>query len=191
LGKHSVLIPAKVPSQNKTPTRTRALSAVTLSFLLLCIVLAVGAVTRIVVHRLDADHAQGHAIIQTKLDLDSISSATISMALFSPSLNARLRATNLDARSLYQILSSSNSGVRFLDSKREWERAGELLDAWGRPLRVAVTLPIENTNRSGWSGAVRFRIWSVGPDGKDEGGNGDDICNSFDIMPEASVSPHH
>jgi hypothetical protein len=156
---------------------------VRVTFLVLCVVLALLAVLQIIVRRLGADHGQGHAIIRTKLELDSISSAARSMADFSPPFNARLRMTNLDARSLYQVLSSTNSGIRFLDSRRDWGEAGELLDAWRRPLRVAVTLPVGNTNHSSWSGIVRFRIWSLGPNGKDEDGSGDDICSTFDIAP--------
>jgi hypothetical protein len=153
------------------------------TLIVLCVVLAIGAITQILAHRHAADHARGHATVQTKLELDSISSAITSMASFSASLNARFRTTNLDARSLYQILSGTNSGVRFLDSRRNWDSAGELLDVWGRPLRVTVTFTDKDTSRLGSSGAARFKIWSMGPNGKNENGGGDDICVSFDLVP--------
>lgn len=156
--------------------------------IVLCVIVALVVVTQILVHRSAVGHARSHAIMRTKLELDSISSAARSMASFSPALNARLRATNLDARLLYQVLSSSNSGVRFLDSNVRWERAGELLDDWGHPLRVAVAFPSDNTNRLARGGAARFRIWSVGPDGKNECGNGDDITTEFDIESDDRVT---
>lgn len=49
---------------------------------------------------------------------------------------------------------------------------GQPIDPWGRPLRVAFS--------PGNNGAHRYHIWSVGPDGIDQQGAGDDISSKED-----------
>lgn len=46
---------------------------------------------------------------------------------------------------------------------------GQPVDAWGQPLRIAFD---PNAH-----GARRYLVWSIGPNGVDEGGRGDDITS--------------
>ncbi|QDV09153.1 Bacterial type II secretion system protein G [Planctomycetes bacterium Poly30] len=48
-----------------------------------------------------------------------------------------------------------------------FDQGGALLDAWGRPFRYS---PQEGGG---------FRVWSLGPNGEDEGGDGDDLLRAF------------
>jgi len=117
--------------------------------------------------------------IYTQLDLVMISDSLKALSADSPAAIPREAVVNLNARVLYELLSATNAGAVFLEHRREWDRRQELLDPWGRPFQVQLmgagpAFPP--------TGEARVKIWSVGPNGRDEGGAGDDItCQTVAI----------
>jgi hypothetical protein len=90
---------------------------------------------------------------------------------------------HLDARVLYNLLSATNAGAYFLERRKEWDRRQELVDPWGRPFHIQLVCPA-----GGGSGGndltfpAAVKIWSAGPNGRDEQGTGDDIiCQTVPI----------
>jgi hypothetical protein len=125
---------------------------------------------------------ESHARARTQIDLVAISDAATSLALLQPSAIATSSLSNLDARTLYQLLSSTNSGVRVLVPHRDWDTSGNLLDCWGRPFQVAVTFLWVSNDGPKPRLVARCKLWSVGPNGKNENGTGDDVAGkAFDI----------
>lgn len=123
------------------------------------------------------ENRQNH--IYTQLDLAMISDSLKALSADSPAAISLGTLTNLNARVLYGMLSATNAGAVFLEHRREWDRRQELLDPWGRPFQVQLmgagpAFPP--------TGEARVKIWSVGPNGRDEGGAGDDItCQTVAI----------
>jgi hypothetical protein len=111
-----------------------------------------------------------HAVTWTKSALAMICNAINSIEIVKPSVFSRQTITNVDSRSLYWILSSTNSGVRVLTSREDWESKRDLVDAWGNPFKVEAKF-MDATNHS----LIRIRLWSGGANGIDEDGGGDDI----------------
>jgi hypothetical protein len=72
-------------------------------------------------------------------------------------------------------------GAKFVGFDRSWYHPvggreikaehGSTLDAWGRPALYRCPGPV---HRSGWD------VYSLGPDGKDDGGQGDDVLLGSD-----------
>jgi general secretion pathway protein G len=60
----------------------------------------------------------------------------------------------------------------YMEFKQEDLKGGELMDPWGRPYQY------ESVNGGAPEHRTKsFDLWSLGPDGTDDGGTGDDIYN--------------
>jgi hypothetical protein len=63
-----------------------------------------------------------------------------------------------------------------------------ILDPWGRPYRLAPTS--QSVRAGGGAGPQGIVMWSVGRNGVDEGGKGDDVVDPL-RRPEAPADAHH
>jgi len=114
--------------------------------------------------------ADAQARIRTKSDLINISMALerFSLATSHQTSNTNVYV-NLTAESAYEMLVQTNLGVVFLNPRLEWQQKHMLLDRWGRPIRIT------NYISERGDSTVRYKVWSIGPDGIDNNGGGDDI----------------
>lgn len=97
------------------------------------------------------------------------------MLAFDIQLHAKYFKISLpqDAKSLLPFFEEARPGTaEDLYSQWGWldSQTGVFIDGWGRPLRLFVESP------------NHYRFMSLGPDGKDEGGRGDDIIYDFDPL---------
>ena len=117
-----------------------------------------------------------------QLDLVTISDSLESLSADSAVAISKDSVTNLNARVLYGLLSATNSGAYLLEHRNEWDQRHELVDPWGRPFHVQLIYPAADTNCSKSTTTAMVKIWSVGPNGRDEQGAGDDItCQTVAI----------
>jgi hypothetical protein len=117
------------------------------------------------------------------LDLAIISQAIRDLEISQTTALSRSSLSNLNASRLYELLSATNQEVRVLEPRYDWDASRMLLDPWGRPFRVSVTFADSNTKRLTEPRTARLAIWSIGPNGIDEAGTGDDISTTVDICP--------
>ena len=140
--------------------------------ILLVVGLSVGLLNRRAYRR-----AEGHQIARTRADLAVISYALkTSFSLRGVGIS-RSFVTNLDAAVLYRLLSATNGRVRLLEARPDWDSAGSLVDRWGRPVLVQARLRDSSIDGGTTGPVAQLRIWSAGPNGKDEGGGGDDVVS--------------
>lgn len=79
------------------------------------------------------------------------------------------RNSGLDAKNLYRLLFQNTAPTNlFGQPAQHWVEAGEITDRWARPLSFRIQLVSSNL--------FRVSIWSNGPNGRNEWGNGDDIA---------------
>ncbi len=117
-----------------------------------------------------------------QLDLVTISDSLESLSADSAVAISKDAVTNLDARVLYSLLSSTNGGAFLLEHRNDWDQRHELVDPWGRPFHMQLIYPATDTNSSESTTTAMVKIWSVGPNGRDEQGTGDDItCQTVAI----------
>ena len=142
-----------------------------------------GIVTVLIVQHLLHQHyllvrAQGHQQVQMRVELAAIKQAIQMAAIGNRTLFSPASLRHLDDKSLYALLSNTNSGTRFLPFQPNWDAKKEILDPWGMPIRINVEF-VTNENKS--LTAV-LGLWSVGLNRKDENGHGDDIFDATDIL---------
>ena len=77
---------------------------------------------------------------------------------------SRREIVNLSKRLALKYLDefSNRRGIHVLPD-------GGILDDWGNPLRIKITLSGSSTP------VITLRVWSIGENGVDENGNGDDV----------------
>lgn len=77
------------------------------------------------------------------------------------------------------VVSELNPGsVRFLDVPAYRIREGNYLDPWGRPYRIALAKKGTNKTKVGMIIVdVPVAVWSIGENGRDDAGKGDDISS--------------
>jgi hypothetical protein len=122
---------------------------------------------------------RGHQAIRAQQDLRLIAEALSNLAMVKPKVTDWDPClTNSSASALYTFLSSTNLAVRVLMPREDWNKAKTVIDPWGRSIRTDATMQIQEG--SGLV-VVRFRIWSTGPNGKDEECGGDDIFRLVDF----------
>ncbi|HEU5071526.1 MAG TPA: hypothetical protein VFV96_14075 [Verrucomicrobiae bacterium] len=80
-------------------------------------------------------------------------------------------SNNVNAFILFNMLSSTNEDVPLLQSRSDWKARGAVLDRWGSPIRIKVTILRENPR------ITSIELRSIGPNKLDENGLGDDIVN--------------
>lgn len=69
-------------------------------------------------------------------------------------------------------------GVRFLELSESSLLKGQIIDPWGRPYHIAYnTTNSEVVKLGNVMLPARIAIWSDGPNGLNEHGEGDDVCN--------------
>lgn len=69
----------------------------------------------------------------------------------------------------------ADGGACFTFAPETLDVQGLVVDPWGRPLLYINNL--DGTAPAGWSRFEPFCVYSAGPDGRDEGGKGDDIAS--------------
>jgi hypothetical protein len=111
----------------------------------------------------------------TQLDLDVIRESLQAFSADSATVIPQEAVRHLNARVLYALLSATNAGTFFLEHRPDWDRRRELVDPWGRPYQVQLISPAGGTNNTDPILLAEVRIWSAGPNGRDEHGGGDDI----------------
>ena len=125
---------------------------------------------------------RAHQIVSTRVSIESVSIAMKTLAILRPEALSCSSETNVNAFTLYAVLTGTNLHPRLLQPDSAWEAVGAVLDEWNRPLQVHRTFLHEASNGSGNEGTQRFRLWSLGPNGMDDGLEGDDIVGkSFDL----------
>lgn len=103
------------------------------------------------------------ARINTELD-------TIHTAVFLDSLEWSVYPVefeNYDITDWFRLL-SNNAAVK---AKPEWARRGTFVDGWGNPLHIKLS----RTQAYESSGRVLVRVWSDGPNRRNQDGKGDDV----------------
>ena len=125
-------------------------------------------------------HAQAVRVnrTNTQLDLVMIRDSLKSLSADSAVAVSRDSIANLDARHLYELLSATNAGSYFLGHENDWDQRRELVDSWGNPFHIRLIYPGADTHDIDYiarATTVEVKIWSSGPNGKDELGAGDDI----------------
>jgi hypothetical protein len=113
----------------------------------------------------------------TELELAVISESLQSWSEDSAAAIPQAAVRNLNARLLYNLLSATNAGAFFLEPRPEWARRRELVDPWGRPFQVQLVCPAPGANSNAPTFWAEVKIWSTGPDGRDEHGAGDDLIS--------------
>ncbi len=114
----------------------------------------------------------------TQLDLVMIRDSLKSLSADSAVAISRDSIAHLNARNLYELLSATNAGSFFLEHEKDWDQRRELVDSWGNPFCIRLIYPGADTNGTDYmarANLVHVKIWSAGPNGKDEQGAGDDI----------------
>jgi len=125
-----------------------------------------------------------HTMARARTDLAIISSATRTLTTIAPAALSPRALDNLDSKSLYTLLSATNEyGARVLEPSEQWDSRKDLVDPWGRPIRVRATILATNGNGPISLAEAIVKLWSIGPNGTDENGSGDDIVGeSFQIQ---------
>ena len=113
----------------------------------------------------------------TELELDAISQALKSWSADSAPAFPQAAVRDLNARVLYNLLSATNAGTYFLEPRQDWDQRQELVDPWGRPYQVQLAWPAGGANHNDPTLLAEVKIWSTGPNGRDEHGAGDDIIS--------------
>jgi len=116
----------------------------------------------------------------TQLDLAMITDSLKSWSADSAVAISRDSLTNLNASNLYALLSATNAGAFLLEHQKDWDQRHELVDAWSRPFHMQLLYPdshLAGTNVTLPPATVSVKIWSEGPNGRDEQGSGDDITS--------------
>jgi hypothetical protein len=121
-------------------------------------------------------------VARTRTDLWVISEALRNVATFYPDLMKPDVITNLEGRTLYHFLSNTNLRVRVLAPRDDWDRLKTFRDRMGRPIRVEATVLMEDSNHSSTL-TYQVKLWSLGLNGRDESGAGDDIVVTTNIQP--------
>ena len=119
--------------------------------------------------------AARHNRTLAQLDLDVISDSLKFFTAEGPAAIAQTTAASLNARELYNLLSATNTGEFLLEHRKEWDRRRELVDPWGHPFQFKLVTPQANGTCTNQMTEAGVRIWSMGPNGRDEQGQGDDI----------------
>ena len=148
--------------------------------LLITVVTAVATAFVLTRHR-RANRALAHAEAHTRSDLSLVSLALNRIAIEDPAALSISSLSNLNSRSLYQLLSRTNNGHRVIEPRPDWVAGGAILDRWGKPVVVKVAFSTVMTNDSNHTVIATVQIWSAGQNGKDEGGLGDDISESVEV----------
>jgi hypothetical protein len=121
--------------------------------------------------------AQDHAVAKARMDLASVAQAFVTLSLSRPEAIPRSALSNMNSRALYSILCTTNGGVKLLDQPYSWDLSHDILDPWGQPVQVQTKILPADTNSFGRAVVVRVRLWSIGPNGRNENGTGDDIVS--------------
>jgi hypothetical protein len=124
-----------------------------------------------------SERARAHSIVQTRMELNNIRSALYRLSFQSPGLWSS-NFSNLDSRALYDLVTMTNFEGRTIPPHSGWDKSHDLVDTWGRPFRVVAWVAPNNTNSPTSKIIENVRIWSLGPNGRDENGAGDDIAIS-------------
>lgn len=128
------------------------------------------------------EQAESQNRTSTQLDLVMITDSLKSLSTDSAVAISPDSLANLNASNLYALLSATNAGGSFLEHQKDWEQRHELVDAWKRPFHIQLVYPFaraHDTNDIARPATVGVRIWSAGPNGKDESGSGDDITSEI------------
>jgi hypothetical protein len=149
-------------------------------FLLIAVVAAI-ATAVVLNQRRHANRALAHQEARTRSDLMIISQALNRIAIEDAAALSVSSLSNLNSGRLYQLLSQTNSGQRFLEPRYDWDSSRQILDRWGRPLLVKVEFPVIATNNSNGELVATVQVWSTGPNARNEGGDGDDISEIIQI----------
>ena len=128
----------------------------------------------------DIRYAESHNLMHTRTDLRLISERLRLAVTLEPSEILAVFSNRWDATNLYKFLSMTNNGVRLLQPRYDWDSANAVLDSWGRPVRINLEKSEGQAKSNGLNSGI-IRIWSVGPNGNDEGGAGDDILELVEI----------
>jgi hypothetical protein len=113
----------------------------------------------------------------TELELDVIRESLQAFSADSATAIPQEAVRNLDARVMYNLLSATNAGAFFLEHRQDWDQRRELVDPWGRPYHMELIYPEGETNQNCRILLAEVKIWSAGPNGRDEHGAGDDIIS--------------
>lgn len=121
--------------------------------------------------KLSESRAETHATVRTRMDIQSAflalqcyasDNGVLPQPLFSP------RGAAQDARSLYAILFVVEQKPTIGHLPSHWREAQSIIDRWGNPLNFQI-------EPKGDAESYLIKIWSNGPNGRDEDGKGDDI----------------
>jgi len=130
------------------------------------------------------NRAASHVHSWQRMDLEIVTQEISNYEIQYPGSLRGSQMTNLNASSLYLLLTSTNADhlYRVLNRRENWDSRGMLVDRWGRPLNIRVRLLTRDQKEGEASIRAAFTLWSNGPNGRDEGGSKDDISTSFDIQ---------
>jgi hypothetical protein len=121
-----------------------------------------------------ATYAASHKIARTRMDIQDVALATRFYVQESgniPNLLVSNSTATIDTKRLYLALfGEESSKYRIGQPSPHWKNSRELVDRWGNPLNVLV-------HSNGNLMSYVIRIWSNGPNGKNEDGNADDISS--------------
>lgn len=118
-------------------------------------------------------HGESHGTARTRMDIENLSLAIqiyIQETGKLPDAPSPSAKGALDTKHLYETLfgvTAAKLGIG--PPATHWQESKELVDRWGNPLNMAV--------QSNGEASFRIRIWSSGPNGKNESGTGDDITS--------------
>ncbi len=143
---------------------------------LVCTALAVGVVVgyhywhkRVV--RLSV---KGHLVSRTYSDLMRAKRALVVLTEIEDRaiLMADQASREMSGADIYEAISQSRLAIEAADIREREQLQQALCDAWGRQIHARV----------GSMGArVHVKLWSDGPNQRDDGGQGDDICVEFEL----------
>jgi hypothetical protein len=77
---------------------------------------------------------------------------------------------------VYRAFFESNAKSTFLVLSPRWEKASDLVDGWHRSYRFQIR-PNDAS-----CGCLLVRIWSIGSNGTDENGDGDDVLYKLQLQ---------
>ena len=118
-------------------------------------------------------HGESHGTVRTRMDIQNLSLAIQIYVQETGKLPDALSpsATGaLDTKRLYATLFEDKAAKLGIGPPApHWQESTELVDRWGNALNIVV--------QSSGEPSFRIRIWSCGPNGKNESGTGDDIAS--------------
>jgi hypothetical protein len=123
-----------------------------------------------------------HNATDTSLEIKQVAllvSKFISEKNSIPGMRSLDASNRLDATSVYREIESASASwgstnwVATLDTHQTWSSNGTFADRWGRKLVFLLAKGVAPTGMPSSDGSIL--IWSVGQNGKDEAGHGDDI----------------